>query len=130
MVKIARTKLKRCRDLRNEAERYELLLIEAQPSFAANLDTMPKGTTVGKPTESVAVRLVSIEELMLKIIQERNELVSEITTACLELTSLKRQIIILRYIDGLTWKKISEELGYTTKWLMDLHTEAVREITY
>lgn len=130
MVKIARTKLKRCRDLRNEAERYELLLIEAQPSFAANLDAMPKGTTVGKPTESAAVRLVSIEELMLKIIQERNELVSEITTACLELTSLKRQIIILRYIDGLTWKKISEELGYTTKWLMDLHTEAVREITY
>ncbi len=128
-MKIDRKKLKRCRDLRAEAERYELLLVEAQPSFAANLDAMPRGTSVGKPTESAAVRLVSIEELMIKIIEERNELVKEIVTACLDLPSLKRQIILLRYVDGLTWEQISKELGYTIKWLIELHGEAVNEIT-
>lgn len=128
-MKIDRKKLKRCRDLRAEAERYELLIVEAQPSFAANLDAMPRGTSVGKPTESAAVRLVSIEELMIKIIEERNELVKEIVTACLDLTSLKRQIILLRYVDGLTWEQISKELGYTIKWLIELHGEAVNEIT-
>lgn len=128
-MKIDRKKLKRCRDLRAEAERYELLIVEAQPSFAANLDAMPRGTSVGKPTESAAVRLVSIEELMIKIIQERNELVKEIVTACMDLTSLKRQIILLRYVDGLTWEQISKELGYTIKWLIELHGEALDEIT-
>lgn len=128
-MKIDRKKLKRCRDLRAEAERYELLIVEAQPSFAANLDAMPRGTSVGKPTESAAVRLVSIEELMIKIIEERNELVKEIVTACLDLPSLKRQIILLRYVDGLTWEQISKELGYTIKWLIELHGEAVNEIT-
>lgn len=128
-MKIDRKKLKRCRDLRAEAERYELLIVEAQPSFAANLDAMPRGTSVGKPTESAAVRLVSIEELMIKIIEERNELVKEIVTACLDLPSLKRQIILLRYVDGLTWEQISKELGYTIKWLIELHGEAVDEIT-
>ena len=128
-MKIDRKKLKRCRDLRAEAERYELLIVEAQPSFAANLDAMPRGTSVGKPTESAAVRLVSIEELMIKIIEERNELVKEIVTACLDLPSLKRQIILLRYVDGLTWEQISKELGYTIKWLIELHGEALDEIT-
>lgn len=128
-MKIDRKKLKRCRDLRAEAERYELLIVEAQPSFATNLDAMPRGTSVGKPTESAAVRLVSIEELMIKIIEERNELVKEIVTACLDLPSLKRQIILLRYVDGLTWEQISKELGYTIKWLIELHGEAVNEIT-
>ena len=128
-MRIERKKLKRCRDLRAEAERYALLLVEAQPSFAANLDAMPKGTTVGKPTESAAVRLVSIEELMIRIIEERNVLVSEIVTACMDLTSLKRQIVLLRYVDGLTWEQISKELGYTVKWLIEQHNEALDEIT-
>ena len=129
-MKIDRKILKRCRDLRTEAERYELMLLEAQPSFAANLDAMPKGTSIGRPTESAAVKMVSIEELMIKIVEERNRLVSEIITACMDLTSLKRQIIIMRYVDGLTWKQIGEELGYTIKWLMEQHSEALEEITY
>ena len=128
-MKIDRKKLKRCRDLRLEAERYELLLLEAQPSIAANLDAMPRGTTVGKPTESTAVQLVSIEELMLRIIQERDQLVKEIVTACMDLTSLKRQVILLRYVDGMSWEEVSKQLGYTVKWLTELHAEALNEIT-
>lgn len=129
-MRIERGKLKRCLDLREEAERYEEMILERQPSASAKVDVMPRGTTIGKPTEDKAVELISLETLMLSIIEEHKRLVCEITTACKDLDSVSRQIILMRYVDGLTWSEISDNLFYSVRWIYKLHNEAVEKISY
>ena len=129
-MKIERGKLKRCRDLREEAEQYEQMILERQPSIAARMDGMPRGTAIGKPTEDKAVELISLETLMLSIVEEHRRLVSEITTACKDLDSASRRIILMRYVDGLTWAEISDATSYSVRWVYDLHNKAVDEISY
>ena len=129
-MRIERGKLKRCLDLREEAWRYEEMILERQPSTSAKVDAMPRGTTIGKPTEDKAVELISLETLMLSIIEERRRLVSEITTACKDLDSTSRKVILMRYVEGLTWSEISDKLFYSVRWIYKLHNEAVEKISY
>ena len=129
-MKIERGKLKRCLDLREEAERYKEMILERQPSASAKVDVMPRGTTIGKPTEDKAVELISLETLMLSIIEERKRLVCEITTACKDLDSVSRQIILMRYVDGMNWAEIADKLFYSIRWVYRLHNAAIDKITY
>ena len=129
-MKIERGKLKRCLDLREEAERYEEMILERQPSTSAKMDTMPRGTMIGKPTEDKAVELISLETLMLSLVAERHRLVDEIATACRDLDSDSRQVILLRYVDGLSYSEIADKLFYSIRWIHKLHNKAVDKITY
>ena len=129
-MRIERGKLKRCLDLREEAERYEEMILERQPSTSAKMDTMPRGTMIGKPTEDKAVELISLETLMLSLVAERRRLVDEIATACRDLDSDSRQVILLRYVDGLSWSEIADKLFYSIRWIYKLHNKAVDKITY
>lgn len=129
-MRIERGKLKRCLDLREEAERYEEMILERQPSTSAKMDTMPRGTMIGKPTEDTAVELISLETLMLSLVAERHRLVDEIATACRDLDSDSRQVILLRYVDGLSWSEIADKLFYSIRWIYKLHNKAVDKITY
>lgn len=129
-MRIERGKLKRCLDLREEAERYEEMILERQPSTSAKMDTMPRGTMIGKPTEDKAVELISLETLMLSLVAERHRLVDEIATACRDLDSDSRQVILLRYVDGLSWSEIADKLFYSIRWIYKLHNKAVDKITY
>lgn len=127
---IHRSKLARCRELREEAARYEEMLLERQPSISSKLDAMPRGTQIGRPTEETAIDLISIEDLMYNVVQEHKMLTAEIATVCAELESTKRQIILLRYIDGLSWEEVGAKLGYSIPWIMELHRRAVEQISY
>ena len=129
-MRIERGKLKRCLDLREEAERYEEMILERQPSTSAKMDAMPHGTMIGKPTEDKAVELISLETLMLSLVAERHRLVDEIATACRDLDSDSSQVILLRYVDGLSWSEIADKLFYSIRWIYKLHNKAVDKITY
>ena len=40
----------------------------------------------------------------------------------------QREILQRRYIEGQTWDTIAQEMGYTWRWLIKLHGQALAEI--
>lgn len=128
MPKVERWKLERCRSLKREAEIAEERLEEMQPTVGARLDPTPRGTTTSKPTERVAVDRVSLAELMAEIMAEYRELSDEIANACKDLQPTLREIIIMRYIDGLGWEAIARRLSYSEAYIYELHRRALQLI--
>lgn len=128
-MKIDKAKLTRCRELREEVEHAEERLLATQPSISARLDPTPRGTKTSNPTEDVALDRVSIEELMVEIIEEYRQLKAEIATACRELMPIYREIIIYRYVDGLDMDEIALKLHYSESYIYTLHHKAVQLIT-
>ena len=128
-MKIDKAKLTRCRELRGEVERAEERLLATQPSISARLDPTPRGTKTSHPTEDVALDRVSIEELMVEIIEEYRQLKAEIATACRELMPIYREIIIYRYVDGLDMDEIALKLHYSESYIYTLNHKAVQLIT-
>lgn len=75
-------------------------------------DGQPKGNKIGRPTEQQAVQLAET----CKIIQEQEIHLQELKLQAWAFVrslddSLLRQIIILRFIDGKSWFKVSEAIG-------------------
>lgn len=127
---IERSKLKRCRELRHEADLYREKLEEIQPSISVSFDAMPRGNQVGHPTEKTALDIIGLQDLMIQIIEEHERLVREIVSACMDIGSTERQIILLRYVDALSWDDVALTLNYSIQWVKELHKRAVEQISY
>lgn len=127
---IQRSKLKRCRELRHEADLYREKLEEMQPSISVAFDAMPRGNQVGHPTEKTALDIIGLQDLMIQIIEEHERLVREIVAACMDISSSKRQVILLRYVDDMSWEEVADKMAYSVARIMQLHKEAVSEISY
>lgn len=126
---IEKWKLDRCRDLRREAEIAEERLRAIEPTVSARFDPTPRGTKTGRPTEDVAIDRISLEELMLKVIEEYRSLCDEIATACKEINPTLREVIIQRYVDGLGWEEIAVRLNYSESYIYELHRKALQIIS-
>jgi len=79
---------------------------------AISQDGMPKGNKIGRPVEDQAIRLAET----CKLIQEQEIHLQELKLQAWAFVqsindSLLRQIIILRFIDGKSWFKVSEAIG-------------------
>ena len=96
--------------------REHLRKLEAQIGISAMIqDGQPKSTKVGSPTEQQAIAMadtiMQIRELEERISIERDEVWKYISSLD---DPLMRQIIILRFIDGKSWFKVSEKIGGDT----------------
>lgn len=76
------------------------------------LDGQPRGSRIGNPTEQQAIILAEtitkIKILEERVQTERNRVWDYIMTIP---DTTMRQIIILRFIDGKSWFKVSEGIG-------------------
>lgn len=93
--------------------RSHLADLEAQVGATAiRCDGQPHGTKIGRPTEMQAIALgdtiAHIRYLEDLIATKKDEAWTFISS--LE-DSLLRQIIVLRFIDGRSWYKVSEAIG-------------------
>lgn len=109
---------KQLRDMRTIDTELRILrshLKEMEESIgitAAPSDGQPRGNKVGSPTEMQAVQIAdtiaAIRKLEEKILAARIEVWDFIATLD---DPLLRQIIILRFVDGKSWFKVSEAIG-------------------
>lgn len=114
-VTMTKKQLQQIRHYDNELKilRRHLADLEAQVGASAiRCDGQPHGTKIGRPTEMQAIALgdtiTHIRYLEEKVATARDEAWTFVSS--LE-DSLLRQIIILRFIDGKSWYKVSEAIG-------------------
>lgn len=68
--------------------------------------------------------------MLYKRIQELEAVRNEIITAVGKVTdSTLKQLLVMRYIDGMTWERIADKLYYSDKYIKTaLHIKALQEI--
>lgn len=100
------------REIEIDYERLERLRASAYSPGAAKLDAMPHGSEVGRTTESKAVAIARIEQIitdkLARIDVERLRLEEYINTID---DSLTRELFHLRFVDGLSWEDTARTIG-------------------
>ncbi len=62
------------------------------------------------------------QELLVGVLQERERLEERIATLPDEQA---RTLLTLRYVHGLPWEEVAEEMFYSLRWVMKLHRRAL-----
>lgn len=95
-----------------EAELAELEEIKAAVR-AQVITGMPRGSTVGDPTGTLAVKSASLEAYYRKLEAQELDRRLEIERMIANLEPLERRVIRLRYIEGKSWREVGRKLMYS-----------------
>lgn len=125
---VDRAKLEKCRRLRREAEYAREKLQEFTLKVTTRTDLLSRGSGKGQPTETAALTMISLEDMLSFIVKEYEALVKEITEACLKIDPVYRELIMLRYIEGCSWSDIALKMMYSESYLYELNRKAIQEI--
>ena len=126
---VDRAKLEKCRRLRREAEYAREKLQEFTLKVTTRTDLLSRGSGKGQPTETAALTMISLEDMLSFIVKEYEALVKEITEACLKIDPVYRELIMLRYIEGCSWSDIELKMMYSVSYLYELHRKAIKAIS-
>lgn len=97
---------------------------ESIDSMAMNYDGLPRGSGIAKRTESLAVKLSTLEDEKRKRVSEKWDKREEIvrTIAAVEDPSLSK-LLYDRYIEFMTWEKIAEDIVRSEFWKRETLSE-------
>lgn len=108
--------------LRLQAERKEL---ESYGLHAVRYD-VPIG---GKGRKDISDTMTIYESLQKKLIQQRYRAISEMNEvkAVIDQIELQeqRQVLTLRYISGLSWESIAQQMYFTERYVHRIHNDAL-----
>lgn len=94
-----------------EQERTQLWEVAAGKAVA--MAGMPSGSGVGQPVERLAIELARLDEESERKRKELAELELRAIRHILPLGHRFRQVLVLRYLEGLSWDQVTREMGYT-----------------
>lgn len=110
-------RLGQLRHLRAEAELLAGRILELEDAAMGgvqHITGMPRGSGTG---DKVGRMAAMIADLRTQLSDRRGECMDELTRLYAFIDgvedSLTRQVLIYRYVDGMTWQKIAAELGET-----------------
>ena len=111
---------------RIEAELEEIRSMKENPSM--NNDGMPHGSGQGD-LSGYAAQLDALEQ---KLYQEGVEQVRTYKDISWRIRQLhdenERDVMFYRYIKGMNWWEIADTLGYTERWVTELHGRALKNM--
>jgi len=122
---IDRLTLDRCRKLKLQADLVKERLRWFSPKTSVRMDSVSRGTTKGQPTESAALTIIELEERLAEIWTEYKDIADQIATECVNLKPMTREVILMRYVDGMDWPEIAYKLGYSDSYIFSLHRKAL-----
>ena len=96
-------------------------------------DGMPRGSSPGKPTEESGLRALEngVSERLAEIEETERVLSGDeaCIRACLDALNGKyKEVIVMRYVRGYSWAKISARLGTADSTARDWHTRAMERL--
>ena len=96
-------------------------------------DGMPRGSSPGKPTEESGLRALEngVSERLAEIAEAERVLSGDeaCIRACLDaLNGRYKEVIVMRYVRGYSWAKISARMGTADSTARDWHTRAVERL--
>lgn len=98
------------KDVEAEMEELEDLMTAIR---AQVITGMPRGSTVGDPTSSMAVKLASLKEHYDRLRDQELDRRLEIETMLTCLEPIERRVIRLRFLEGLPWRSVSQKILYS-----------------
>ncbi len=102
----------------DELEHWKAVATKMTPSSRQGGRSNTANDKVGLAVAKIIDLENSINEEIDKLINLREEIVAMIR----EIPDYsQREILWLRYINGLTWEKIAEKLGFSYQWVCVLH---------
>lgn len=113
----------------NEEKLLELYdLRDTLPSAFSDDDRVSTSRNISSQPERLAIKIVDYER---KIKQNYEELIRIKLNMMEEINSLDdeyKTILTLRYVDCMSWNKISKILNYAVPTLYEKHREAIKEL--
>lgn len=96
-------------------------------------DGMPRGSSPGKPTEESGLRALEngVSERLAEIAEAERVLSGDeaCIRACLDALNGKyKEVIVMRYVRGYSWAKISARMGTADSTARDWHTRAMERL--
>ena len=117
---------RRIKRLQSEKQGWLEKATAVSPSFS----DMPKGGGTDKIQNAVC-RIADIEQKITREINRQIDLRERIEAAVCAIPDKKlRDLMQYRYIDGMTWGKIAEEMDFSYQWVCRLHGYALQQIEF
>ena len=96
-------------------------------------DGMPRGSSPGKPTEETGLRASEngVSERLTEIMEKERVLTADAACirACLDtLNGRYKEVILMRYVRGYSWAKISTKLDTADSTARDWHRKAMERL--
>lgn len=111
---------------RIDAELEELRVMKT--AISVNNDGMPRGSCQSD-LSGYAAKLDSLER---QLIQEKDHRFKGYTEISDQIKSLDREnerdVLFYRYIKGFAWWDIAEKMGYSERWVLKIHGEALAHL--
>jgi DNA-directed RNA polymerase specialized sigma24 family protein len=83
---------------------------------------------ISKEVEEEVIRTLSKIEELEKDIKQESGLITKIDRAINNLSSIHKEIIEYKYIEGLSWNQITDKINYSERSLRHKRSEAVKSI--
>lgn len=79
--------------------------------------------------EAIVAKIVDMEREVDEKIDQLQEIKKQVESAIVSVPEARcRDVLRLRYINGMTWEKIAVELNFTYQWVCILHGRALKFI--
>lgn len=112
-----------------EAERELSLMRDKQTSIGSKADGMPRRIGWHNDLSDYAAALDAKERELREKQKHLGRIRQEIDAAVKTIGDPDRERVIkLRYLEGLSWKEVSVELGRTERRILGYHTEALERM--
>jgi DNA-directed RNA polymerase specialized sigma subunit len=117
------------KEIETQKERLEHIRSQLTSFQSPNLDGMPRSSFDFDRMAEAMAKIDELERLIMKKPDEHQTECNEILEAISEMPdSLERQLLRLRYIDGLDWFDIYERLNYEHAQTHRIHARALKNI--
>lgn len=95
------------------------------------LDDMPRAPGFSKDSkvENHVIKVFDFEEMIAETAEKAQKALKEVTDIVEELPDPMGRLILLRYIEGLPWIEIQEEIGYQSTQTKRYHIKALTMIS-
>ena len=131
---MTKERLRQYQPLKREKDMLEEKLTEFESTMTSprlqKLDGMPHGQPQGGGLMDMLVEQhLALKNLYANKLRELNETLLDIETAIESLTdATERNLMRLRYIDGLKWEEITLAIGYSWQQTHRIHARALEKL--
>jgi len=92
------------------------------------LDDMPKGSPSKDKLERIVCKIIEVQEEINKEVIRGYNKIKEIEDSISSLEEREKQIVRLRYFEGLKWEKICVEMNYSWRQIHYIHNDILNKL--
>lgn len=109
-------------------EELARISLETASVSSPNMDGMPRGSGISKPTEAGAFARINIMERYQAQLDKLAEEQLALEKLIEKLDPVERRLLRYRYLDGLTWESVCVAMNYSWRQTHNIHARALDKL--